>query len=426
MSPDPPTPDLEVLLADVANPQRPPRRIACPGVLVAGRARTSNLVLPADDRHAAKIHFLVELGPAFCRLTNHSDQGTLVNGMLVKDTPCDLRHGDLVKAGNSVFRVEVLRRGVPAELAPSPTVVGPRSSFLLLEDTTGPAEEAPPAPPSPPIEVHPPGYRLLQPLGTGGMGTVWLAEDRAGQRVACKVVRPDKALDPETCARFRRETNHLRDLRHRNIVGFREAGELHGLLYLVMEYVPGSSLAELLRRQGPFAVGRAVRLMCQVLQALGEAHNNGVVHRDVKPSNILVQAGPGGEEVRLADFGLAKAYQSAEVGQSLTLPGVIGGTLAFAAPEMVSDFRRAGPLADQYAAAATLYNLLTGCHVHDAGNAVQMLDRIRTCDAVPLGRRRAGLPDGLVSAVHRALEREPRLRFPTVHALHATLAPYAD
>jgi serine/threonine-protein kinase len=87
----------------------------------------------------------------------------------------------------------------------------------------------------------------------------------------------------------------------------------------------------LLRNEGPFAVGRAVRLTCQVLEALKEAHNNGVVHRDVKPGNVLVHAGPGGEEVRLADFGMAKAYQNADVGKALTLPGVIGGTLAFAA-----------------------------------------------------------------------------------------------
>src|SRR5262249_42898817 len=159
-------------------------------------------------------------------------------------------------------------------------------------------------------------------LGRGGMGNVWLAEDRTGQPVACKLIRPELALKPETCARFRRETNHLRDLRHRYIVGFREAGEFQGLLYLVMDYVAGNDLDELLRQQGLFDVGRAVRLTCQVLEALGEAHNNGIVHRDVKPSNILVQPGPEGEEIRLADFGMAKAYQTAEVSASLTLPNV--------------------------------------------------------------------------------------------------------
>src|SRR5262249_27945922 len=161
----------------------------------------------------------------------------------------------------------------------------------------------------PPTPLRLPGYRLIRLLGTGGMGTVWLAEDHTGQPVACKLIRPELALSPEACARFRRETNHLRDLKHRPIVGFRGAGQSQGLLYLVMDFVAGHSLAELLSHEGPFAVGRAVRLTCQVLEALKEAHNNGVVHRDVKPSNVLVHAGPGGEEVRLIDFGMAKVYQ---------------------------------------------------------------------------------------------------------------------
>jgi serine/threonine-protein kinase len=271
-----------------------------------------------------------------------------------------------------------------------------------------------------------PGYRLIRPIDTGGMGTVWLAEDREGQPAACKLIRPELALSPEKCARFRRETDHLRDLRHRHIVGFREAGEFHGLLYLVMDYVAGRNLAQLLVQEGPLAVGRAVRLTCQVLEALWEAHRNGVVHRDVKPSNVLVHTDPSGEEVRLADFGMAKAYQSADMSQAITLPGAIGGTLAFAAPEMVTDFRRAGPLADQFGAAATLYNLLTARHLHDTDNVLQLLDCIRTRDATPLSQRRSGLPVELTDIIHRALDREPRRRFPTVSYLRDVLLPYAD
>jgi serine/threonine-protein kinase len=192
-----------------------------------------------------------------------------------------------------------------------------------------------------------------------------------------------------------------------------------------MEYIDGYSLAELLLQQGPFPIEVAVRLTCQVLEALKEAHNNGVVHRDVKPSNILVHMGPDGQEARLADFGMAKVYQSTDAGQALTMPGVAGGTLEFAAPEMVCDFRRAGPLADQYGAAATLYTLLTGCPLHDTTNVVQLLDAIRSRDVVPLEWRRAGLPAALTAAIHRSLDREPSRRFPTVLALHEALLPYA-
>jgi serine/threonine-protein kinase len=421
LSPISPQPDLEVLLTDQAHPA--PRvfgRVVCPGKLHVGRKLTADVILPAEDLEASREHFYIELTPEFCRLTNTAERGTFVNNMLVH-TQCELRHGHLILAGKSVFRVELLRQGAPVELGPALTMV-----FQPASDATSLPVEQPAVPPSQPAQLHLPGYRLIRSLGMGGMGTVWLAENRAGKEVACKVIRPDRALDPETCARFRREASHLRDLSHRHIVGFREAGEYQGLLYLAMDYIPGSNLAELLRREGRFAVGRAVRLVCQLLEALGEAHGNGVVHRDVKPSNILMHTSAGnGEEVRLADFGLAKMYQSNDMVMSLTLPGVAGGTLAFASPEMLTDFRLAGPLSDQYGAAATLYNLLTNCYLHNAGNAVQMLDCIRHCDAVPLEQRRPELPAELTAAIHRAVNREPRLRFPTVGALRAALAPYA-
>jgi len=417
-APPPPASELELLLIDAGDSQLPVRgRIVRSGNLVVGRTPTSDVVLPAADREASRLHFVINLQPSCCSLTNHSRHGTFVNGMQIDGQPCDLRHGDLVRAGRSTFHAEVRRDGAPAELPPALTGV-----WQPLDDPTIPVEPAPPpAPPFAPVQVA--GYRLLRQLGAGGMGTVWLAEDAAGRQVACKIIRPELALDPDSCARFRREANHLRDLIHRHVVGFREAGEFRGLLYLVMDYVCGKSLAELLGQQGPFAVARAVRLTRQVLEALGAAHGNGIVHRDVKPSNVLVHDGPDGEEVRLADFGLAKPYQSADA-CSVTEPNARGGTLAFAAPEMIIDFRRAGPLADQYGAAATLYNLLTGCPPHDPRDPIELLASIRDRDPVPLSGRRPTLPEGLVDAVHRALDREPRRRFPTVHAFHAALAPY--
>lgn len=423
IQPAAPLPGLELRLVDTGtSPPTVRGRIGCPAVLVVGRIPTAHVVLPANDRQASRLHFHIDLAPDYCRLTNQSDQGTFVNGLLVQ-AQCDLRHGDLIRAGVSVFVVQLLRGGEPADLAMSPTVL-----WEPLLATTAPDEEVPPTvPPAlPPAPIQVPGYRLIRLLGSGGMGNVWLAEDHTGQPVALKLVRPELALQPGVCARFRREANHLRDLSHRHIVRFREAGEAQGLLYLVMDYVPGSCLATLLSQQGPLDVGRAVRFTCQVLDALKEAHNNGVVHRDVKPGNVLVYAGPHGEECRLADFGMAKVYQSASKGQTVTLTGVMGGTLGFAAPEMLTDFRQAGPLADQYGAAATLYNLLSARPLHDTNNAVQLIESIRTRDAVPLERRRAGLPEEVRTAVHRALQRDPRRRFPTVQAFRDALLPYVD
>ncbi len=393
--------------------------VACPGTLVVGRKHTADIVLPPDDESASRLHFLAELAPAYCRLTNHSGRGTLVNGLLVQ-AQCDLRHGDLIRAGRTVLVVHLLRAGAPAGLPAAPTVLHRDEG-----DATSDAEDAPlPATP-PQATLHVPGYQLIRQLGAGGMGNVWLAEDIAGRQAACKLIRPELALNARVCARFRRETTHLRDLRHRHIVGFREAGEAQGLLYLVMDYVPGSNLAEVLARDGPLAVPRAVRLACQVLDALSEAHKACVVHRDVKPSNVLVHAAPGGEECRLADFGLAKAYQSSDLAQALTLPGVMGGTMAFASPEMLTDFRQAGPFADQYGAAATLYHVLAGRGPHEAANTLMLLDSIRTLDPPPLTRWRDDVPPGLSGAIGRALAREPRHRFPTAQAFREALLPFA-
>jgi predicted component of type VI protein secretion system len=130
---------------------------------------TANVVLPASDQQASRMHFHIELDPSCCRLINHSDQGTFVNGLLVR-IQCDLRHGDLVRANKSVFVVEVLRGGEPAELAPSPTILWEPANELT---TAG--EEAPPPVPPPPAPVQLPGYRLVRLLGAGGMGNVWLA-----------------------------------------------------------------------------------------------------------------------------------------------------------------------------------------------------------------------------------------------------------
>jgi serine/threonine-protein kinase len=421
-----PAGELEVRLTDPTDRQVIRGRLLGRGFLIVGRQPNAQVVLPATDREAAVLHFDIDLQPDYCLLTNHSLQGTFVNGLLV-NTQCDLEHGDLIRASQSVLLFQLLRGGAPTALARSPTILWqPAGDATGPDEVTRPAEETLPACPPAPCPLQLPGYKFIRPLGKGGMGTVWLAEDRSGQPMALKLIRPEHVMNPEKCERFRRETNHLRDLRHRHIVGFREAGECQGLLYLVMDYVAGPDLDELLRQQGRFEVGRAVRLGCQVLEALQVSHNNGVVHRDVKPANILVEMGPSGEEIRLADFGLAKSYQVADIGQELTLHGAMGGTLAYAAPEMVTDFRRAGPLADQFGAAATLYHMLTGSPPHEADTMPEVLDAIRNRDVVPLAQHRPELPAGLSEAVQKALDRQRERRFPTVRYLREVLLPYAD
>src|SRR5215218_8513615 len=195
-------------------------------------------------------------------------------------------------------------------------------------------------------------YHLGSLLGAGGMASVHLATDRVLQRqVAVKVLSPPDAQDPLFVERFRREARAAARLSHPNIVSVFDSGSDDGLHYLVMEYVPGESLAQLLQRQGRLAPRRAVELASQVCAALAAAHAQGLVHRDVKPGNVLVGANG---QVKVTDLGIVKA----SAGTTLTGSGKVLGTAAYLSPEQAGG----GPVdarADLYGLGCVLYELLT-------------------------------------------------------------------
>jgi serine/threonine-protein kinase len=166
--------------------------------------------------------------------------------------------------------------------------------------------------------------------------------------------------------------------------------------------------------------------MCQVLEALAFAHERGFVHRDIKPSNILVTATKGKKRlVKLADFGLARIYQDSKM-SGLTVEGQVGGTFAYMPPEQVTNFRMVKPPADQYSAAATLYNLLTDHHLYDFQEKKSMpVVLILTEEPVPIQQRRPDLPSDLCEVIARATAREPADRFPDVKSFRRALLPYA-
>ena len=194
-------------------------------------------------------------------------------------------------------------------------------------------------------------------------------------------------------------------------------GESGGILYFAMDYIRGVDAHKLVKKQGPFAVGRAARLICQLLDALAFAHGRGFVHRDVKPSNLLITEEAGGERLMVADFGLAKVYQASNL-SGLTMTGDVGGTVPFMAPEQITEYRTAQPPVDQYSAAASLYNLLTGAFVYDFPPAFQnQLLTILHEDPVPIRKRRPDLPEALAALVHRGLAREPARAFPDAAAM---------
>src|SRR5262249_22179612 len=153
-------------------------------------------------------------------------------------------------------------------------------------------------------------------------------------------ISPATAGSPMEVQRFLREAKILRELRHPHIVAFRDMGEVDGLLYIAMDLVTGTDAQGLLRREGPLATSRAVRLVCQLLEALEYAHARGFVHRDIKPGNLLLMQENGREVVKLVDFGLARVYQESSM-SGLTMTGDLGGTLAFMAPEQITSFRSA-------------------------------------------------------------------------------------
>ncbi len=173
-------------------------------------------------------------------------------------------------------------------------------------------------------------YRLLDKLGEGGMAEVWRARDTAlGRIVALKVLRPQYSGNPDFLARFRREAQAAANLAHPNIVNVFDIGEAGGRHYIVMEYVDGQSLKDLIRSEAPLSVSRTLDIATQVADAVAHAHQASLIHRDVKPQNILV-ASDG--RVKVTDFGIARAVSEA----SATETGVVLGTAHYLSPEQAA------------------------------------------------------------------------------------------
>src|SRR5919198_113662 len=201
------------------------------------------------------------------------------------------------------------------------------------------------------------GFRVESFLGEGAMGTVYLAEETSTeQRVALKLLAPELAGDERFRRRFLRETELATSLCHPHIVRTLGSGEEDGTLYLAMAYVEGSDLRGVLRREGRLEPGRAVDLLQQVADALDAAHAAGLVHRDVKPGNILVSAGPEGEHAYVCDFGLARHVSSVS---SLTGERGFVGTIDYVPPEQIEGSKLDGR-ADLYSLGCVLYECLTG------------------------------------------------------------------
>ena len=275
----------------------------------------------------------------------------------------------------------------------------------------------------PPIETLGP-YRLLRPLGRGGMGAVYLAEHvRLRKKCAIKLLPRERCFDADWLARFEREMQAVASLQHSGIVTATDAGEVDGWHYLVMEYLDGLDLAALVRRTGPISIDTAAKIMRDVCHALAAIHDAGLVHRDVKPSNVmLTRAG----QVKLLDLGLVLDGQT-EAEMRLTTVGHVIGTLAFAAPEQLANGESVDARTDLYGIGATLFQLIAGSPAHTSDRGIGPLVIEKTSrPAKRLKGVRPDTPDELDDLVAGLLDRDPDARPKSATAVASELDRYAS
>ena len=263
-------------------------------------------------------------------------------------------------------------------------------------------------------------YAVTRELGAGGMGTVYLATDRTlGREVAIKVL-PPSTREYLGADRFQRELQFAARLSHPHIVPLYEAGDADGLLYYVMAYVPGETLTERLRREGALPLAEALRLTAEVGDALQYAHEQGVIHRDVKPSNILLSR----DHALLMDFGIAKAMSgdSDPAERALTATGAMVGTVEYMSPEQAAGEKRIDVRTDVYALAAVLYEMLSGEPPFTGPTLQAIVARVIADPPRPVRTIRPDLPPHVERALTAALAKTPADRPATAQQFVALLA----
>jgi len=263
-------------------------------------------------------------------------------------------------------------------------------------------------------------YETGERLGSGGMSNVYKATDRILERtVAVKILAEHLSDDERFVARFRREALAVAKLIHPNIVQVYDTGKDEERHYIVMEYVEGRSGAQILQRQGPVEPEIAAEIGIQACAGLDYAHRRGIIHRDVKPGNLMVVGGPvgGGEMiVKLTDFGIARAIEQTRI----TQVGSVVGTAAYLAPEQVRG-EEATPATDVYALGVVLYQFLTGRLPYEGSSLAELAVRQQNEKPLPPDTYNSEVPETLGAAVLRALEGDPNRRYASADELAAGL-----
>jgi len=363
------------------------KKPAAPGVRApfAGESSGNNVPVPPQDEAT-----LVDAGPS-----RHDPDATIVDAGPRLDPEATLVDADATIALGTSFR----RTPAP----PSNRISGTHDSAAVLQigDLLGGR------------------YEILQLLGEGGMGAVYKATDRALDRfVALKVIRPELASNPSILARFKQELLLAHQVTHRNVIRIYDLGEAEGVKFITMEFIEGRDLRSIIREKNKFAPEQAVEVIQQVCQALDAAHSVGVIHRDLKPQNIM-QDGTG--RMLVMDFGLARTLE----GDGMTQTGAIVGTMEYMSPEQ-SLGKDLDQRSDIFALGLILYEMLTGKQPFAAESALASLIKRTQERATPVSDVDAQIPGALSGIVSKCLERDLDQRYQNVSAILADLNTWKD
>jgi serine/threonine protein kinase len=434
------------------------------GQFVVGRASHVDFALGRDSM-LSREHFQVEVEPPFCHLVDlGSTNGTKVNQLRVERVL--LREGDQVTAGDSTFTVQFTSAGrkddSPGVCAACGSPLGTKRSGpgRVGDRAVLPLESAETAVLVEPVRLCAdcedrrnrfpetnPEYVIEDLIGEGGMGQVYRAwQISRKRRVAIKMMianwagsefrsgdsERNETLQQKAFNYFRREIHALRDMLmpggrcHPNIVEFYDLFEINDQFQLVMEYVDGKNALQWLRSfKEPVPVESAARIALQLLAALHYAHTKGYVHRDVKPSNLLVMGPLHRPRSKLSDFGLAKSFANDDLFSKLTRLGDVGGSIGFLSPEHIREFAEVKAAADIYCTGVTVFYLLTGKYpyLNFDPHRPDSYEMILEHPPVPLRAFRPDAPGSLERILLKALKKQPRDRWQTAKAMWQAIEP---
>lgn len=253
-------------------------------------------------------------------------------------------------------------------------------------------------------------YRIIDKVGAGGMAIVYRAEDtNTGRSVAIKILKTEYSEDEEFSKRFEREADAISQMSHHNIVNLLDVGSEDGAPYIVMEYVQGKTLKVLIKEKGKMAPDVAAQVAIRILAALQHAHQNGIIHRDIKPQNILVHEDG---HIKVADFGIATKMDS----ETLTKNDNVMGTVHYISPEQASG-KEVGVTSDLYSVGVVLYEMLTGRVPYDGDTVVAVAMQHLRGAYTPIGKLVSGVPQGLVHVVDKAMAKKPQERYQSAYEM---------